>query len=40
MEGYQRGGGWERMGKKVQGIRSINGQKKIDRGKLRVAWEM
>ena len=36
MEGYQRGGGWERMGKKVQGIRSINGRYRIDRGRLRI----
>ena len=36
MEGYQRGGGGERMGGKVQGIRSINGRYKIDRGRLRV----
>ena len=27
-------------GKKVQGIRSINGRYKIDRGTLRVVWEM
>ena len=31
MEGYQWGGGGRRMGKKVQGIRSINGRYKIDR---------
>ena len=24
----------------VQGIRSINGRYKIDRGRLRIAWEM
>ena len=39
MEGYQ----WEWegvMGEKVQGIRSINGRYKIDRGRLRIAWEM
>ena len=29
-----------RMGKKVQGIRSINGSYKIDRGMLRIVWEM
>ena len=40
MEGYQQGGGWGRMGKKVQGIRSINGRYKIDRGSLRIVWEM
>ena len=28
------------MGKKVQGIRSINGRYKIDRGRLRIVWEM
>ena len=27
-------------GGKVQGIRSINGRYKIDRGSLRIAWEM
>ena len=37
MEGYQRGGTrvW-RMGEKAQGIRSINGRYKIDRGRLRI----
>ena len=40
MEGYQQGGGGGRMGKKVQGIRSINGRYKIDRVKLRIVWEM
>ena len=34
MEGYQWGG--ERMVAKVQGIRSISGRYKIDRGKLRI----
>ena len=28
------------MGEKVQGIRSINGRYKIDRGRLRIVWEM
>ena len=28
------------MGGKVQGIRSINGGYKIDRGRLRIVWEM
>ena len=28
------------MGKKVQGIRSINDRYKIDRGRLRIVWEM
>ena len=31
---------WRRMGTKIQGIRSINGKYKIDRGRLRIAWEM
>ena len=40
MEGYQcRGGGW-REGEKVQGRRSINGRYKIDRGRLRIVWEV
>ena len=40
MEGYQWGGGMRRRGEKVQGIRSIIGRYKIDRGKLRIVWEM
>ena len=36
MQGYQWGVGGERMRKKVQGIRSINGRYKIDRGRLRI----
>ena len=28
------------MGEKVQEIRSINGRYKIDRGRLRIVWEM
>ena len=40
MEGYQWGGGGGRMGDKVQGIRSINCRYKIDRGRLRIVWEM
>ena len=36
MEGYQQGRGVARMGEKVQGIRSINGRYKIDRGRLRI----
>ena len=40
MEGYQWGRGGRRMGEKVQRIRSINGRYKIDRGRLRIAWEM
>ena len=39
MEGYQLEGGGG-MGKKVQGIRSINGRYKIDRGRLRIVWEI
>ena len=34
------GGRRESMGGKVQGIRSINGSYKIDRGSLRIVWEM
>ena len=34
--GYQQGGEGVRMGEKVQGIRSINGRYKIDRGRLRI----
>ena len=40
MEDYQQGGAVGRMGKKVQGIRSINDRYKIDRGRLRTVWEM
>ena len=40
MEGYQWGGGVGRMGEKVQRIRSIIGRYKIDRGRLRIVWEM
>ena len=40
MEGYQQGGGKERMGEKVKGLRSIIGRYKIDRGRLRIVWEM
>ena len=36
MEGYQQGGESGRMGEKVQGIRSINGTYKVDKGKLRI----
>ena len=35
MEGYQWEGGGRRMGEKVQGIRSIIGRYKIDRGRLK-----
>ena len=37
MEGYQQGGGRGRMGGEVQGIRSINGRYKIEKGSLRIA---
>ena len=40
MEVYQQGGRGESMGGKVQGIRSIIGRYKIDRGRLRIMWEM
>ena len=36
MEGYQQGRGRGRMGKKVQGIRSLNDRYKIVRGRLRI----
>ena len=36
MVGYQWGGAGERMGEKVQGLRSVNGSYKIDRGRLRI----
>ena len=38
MEGYQQGSGSRRgrEGEKVQRISSINGRKKIDRGRLRI----
>ena len=35
-EGYLWGGGGGRMGKKVQGIRGINGRCEIDRGRVRI----
>ena len=40
MEGYQGGGGGGRMWEKAQGIRSIIGRHKTDRGRLRIIWEM
>ena len=40
VEDYQWGGGGTRMVEKAQGIRSINGRYKIDRGRLRIVWEM
>ena len=39
MEGYQQGEGGENGGK-VQGIKRIIGRYKIDRGRLRIVWEM
>ena len=35
-EGVGEGGGRVGIGEKVQGIRSINGRYKIDRGRLRI----
>ena len=40
LEGYQWGREEERMEENVQGIRSINGRYKIDRGRFRIAQEM
>ena len=40
MEGYQQKGGKGRMGEKEKEIRSINCRYKIDRGSLRIVWEM
>ena len=40
MEGYQRGAGGERMGEKVQGMRSKNCRYKINRRRLEIVWEM
>ena len=40
MEGYQQGSGAGREGGKVQRISSINGRYKIDRGRLRIVYEM
>ena len=40
MEGYQQKGREERMGEKVQGIRSITGRYEQDRRRLRIVWEM
>ena len=34
------GGGRGEMGKKVQGMRNITSRYKIDRGRLRIIWEM
>ena len=40
MKDYQWGRGKQGMGEKVQGIRSLIGRYRIDRGKLRIVWEM
>ena len=40
MEGYQWGVAGKRMGEKVQGIGSINGRYKRDRGRLRIVQKM
>ena len=40
MDCYQWGGRGERIGEKVQGIKSINGRYKIDRGRVRIVWKM
>ena len=40
MEGYQQGRGEGRMREKAQGIRSIIGRHKIDRGRLKIAQKM
>ena len=38
LEGYQWGGGRGREGKKVKGIRSMNGRYKTDRERLILVW--
>ena len=40
MEGYQLGSGKGREREMVQRISSINGRYKIERGRLRIVWEM
>ena len=39
MEGYQWGVGGGEWGKNVQGITSIIGRYKIDKGRLRIVWK-
>ena len=39
MEGYRWGHGVGRLGERVQGIRSINGRHKTDRGRLKIVLE-
>ena len=40
MEGHQWGEGGGKIGDKIQGIRSINGRYKTDRGRFRIVWKM
>ena len=40
LEGNKLGGGRGRTREKVQGLKSIIGRYKIDRGRLRIVWEM
>ena len=40
MEGYQQGVGRGENGGRILGIRSINGRYKIDRGRLKIVWEI
>ena len=40
MEVYQQREGGGIIGEKIQGIISINGRYKLDRGRLRIVWEM
>ena len=40
MESYQWGGEEEKIREKAQGVKSINGRHKIDKGRLRIVWEM
>ena len=40
MKRFQQGRAGRRMGEKVQEIKTINSMYKIDRGRLRIVWEM
>ena len=40
MKSYKLGRRRGKTGEKVQGLRSIIGRYKIDRGRLRIVWEM
>ena len=40
MKGYLWGEGGGEWGENVQRIRSINGRYKINRGRVRIVWEM